>query len=75
MQRLVYHFFMKCFWNDELDAEANAAINFDWYHPQLASRHTLEECRSWFDGAGLAGDPGARRPYGITVLGLTCGCP
>jgi len=38
VQRLVYHFFMKCFWNDALTPAANAAINFDWYRPQHASR-------------------------------------
>jgi len=69
VQRLVYHFFMKCFWNDELDAEANAAINFDWYHPQLCSRHTLEECRDWFAGAGLEVTWEHVDPYGITVRG------
>jgi SAM-dependent methyltransferase len=69
VQRLVYHFFMKCFWNDELDAEANAAINFDWYHPQLCSRHTLDECRDWFSRAGLVVTWEHVDPYGITVRG------
>ena len=69
VQRLVYHFFMKCFWNDELDAEANAAINFDWYHPQLASRHTVEECRAWFDRAGLRVTREHVDPYGVTLWG------
>lgn len=69
VQRLLYHFFMKCFWNDELDAEANAAINFDWYHPQLSSRHTLEECRGWFDRAGLEVVRQHVDPYGLTVWG------
>jgi SAM-dependent methyltransferase len=69
VQRLVYHFFMKCFWNDELDAEANAAINFDWYHPQLCSRHTLDECRDWFSRAGLEVTWEHVDPYGITVRG------
>ena len=53
VQRLVYHHFMKCFWSEELDAEANAAVNFDWYHPQLSSRHTIDQCRKWFADAGL----------------------
>ena len=69
VQRLVYHFFMKCFWNDELDAEANAAINFDWYHPQLCSRHTLDECRDWFARAGLEVTWEHVDHYGITVRG------
>jgi hypothetical protein len=29
VQRFIYHFFTKCFWNPELDFESNAAINFD----------------------------------------------
>ena len=53
VQRLVYHFFLKCFWSPELDFEANAVINFDWYHPQLCSRHTLPEVESWFADADL----------------------
>jgi SAM-dependent methyltransferase len=69
VQRLVYHFFMKCFWNDEFDAEANAAINFDWYHPQLSSRHTLEECRGWFARAGLQITREHIDHYGITMRG------
>jgi SAM-dependent methyltransferase len=69
VQRLVYHFFMKCFWNEELDPDANAAINFDWYHPQLCSRHTLEECRDWFARAGLEVTWEHVDPYGITVRG------
>jgi SAM-dependent methyltransferase len=67
VQRLVYHFFMKCFWNDELDAEANAAINFDWYHPQLSSRHTVEECRGWLSRAGLRTTWEYVDHYGITM--------
>jgi hypothetical protein len=26
VQRFVYHFFMKCFWNEQLTAEENAVI-------------------------------------------------
>ena len=69
VQRLIYNSFMKCFWSDELDAEANAAINFDWYHPQLCSRHTLEECREWLSRAGLASTWEHVDHYGITVRG------
>jgi SAM-dependent methyltransferase len=69
VQRFIYHFFMKCFWNDELDHEANAAINFDWYHPQLSSRHTEDECRGWFSRAGLEVTWQYVDPYGITMRG------
>lgn len=69
VQRFVYHFFMKCFWSDELDPEANAAVNYDWYHPQDCTRHTLDEVLGWFEGAGLAVVHRHVDPYGITVRG------
>ena len=69
VQRLVYHFFMKCFWNDELDAEANAAINYDWYHPPLSTTHTVEEVREWFAEAGLEVVHEHIDHYGITIRG------
>lgn len=69
VQRFVYHFFMKCFWSDELDAEANAVVNYDWYHPDYCSRHTLDEVRAWFTTAGLEVVHEHVDPYGITVRG------
>jgi SAM-dependent methyltransferase len=69
VQRFVYHHFMKCFWSDELDPEANAAINYDWYHPQECSRHTLDEVLGWFADAGLDVVHRHVDHYGITVRG------
>jgi hypothetical protein len=70
VQRLIYHFFLKCFWNPDLEFEANAAINYDWYHPQLCSRHTVEEVRSWFDAAELTVVHSLVDHYGITMRGI-----
>jgi hypothetical protein len=42
VQRLLYQFFVKCYWNSELSDEDNNMVNFDWYHPSICSRHTLE---------------------------------
>lgn len=69
VQRFVYHHFFKCFWSDELDAQGNAAVNYDWYHPQDATRHTMEGVRHWFDAAGLKVVHSHRDEYGITVRG------
>lgn len=69
VQRLIYHFFMKCFWNDRLNVEDNAAINFDWYHPQDASRHRVNEVREWFDAGALAVVHEHVDHYGITIRG------
>ena len=70
VQRFVYHFFMKCFWNPALSFEENVAINYDWYHPQLASRHTSAEVERWFQDAGLKIVHICVDPYGITVRGV-----
>ncbi len=68
-QRLLYNFFLKCYWNDGLSAEENAAVNFDWYHPQNCTRHTMTEVLGWYDGAGLEVVWRHQDPYGITVHG------
>lgn len=69
LQRFIYHFFAKCFWNPDIDFEGNAAINYDWYHPQLCTRHTLEEVEGWFETAGLEIVHRYVDFYGITVRG------
>ena len=69
IQRLIYHFFMKCFWNPDLDFDANAAINYDWYHPQLCSKHSLEEVEDWFIKNELSIKHTNVDHYGITLRG------
>jgi SAM-dependent methyltransferase len=70
VQRLVYHFFMKCFWSPSMTLEENAAINFDWYHPQICKRYRVEEVRAWFARAGLEVVQECVDHYGITMRGL-----
>lgn len=69
LQRFIYHFFMKCFWNPEFSFDANNAINYDWYHPQLCSRHTRSEVRQWFLNEGLTVQYEFDDFYGITIRG------
>lgn len=69
LQRFIYHFFLKCFWNPELSFDDNAVINYDWYHPQLCSRHTVEEIREWFYRANLSIEHEHVDFYGITMRG------
>lgn len=69
VQRFIYHFFLKCFWNPELGHEENVAINYDWYHPQLCTRHTLDEVQEWFQEAGFQVQHEYLDPYGITMRG------
>ncbi len=69
LQRLFYHFFIKCFWNNEFSFEDNAVINYDWYHPQNCTRHTLNEIREWFTDNGLKINHEFVDYYGITMKG------
>lgn len=69
VQRFFYWNVMKCFWNDQYDFTTNVAINFDWYHPKYASRHTPEEVQSWFDENGLEVQRFNVVPSGIAAMG------
>jgi SAM-dependent methyltransferase len=69
VQRVLYHFFLKCFWNPEFSFHENAVINYDWFHPQLCSRHTLEEVRGWYQGEKLRITHEHVDFYGITMRG------
>ncbi|MGZ4261730.1 MAG: class I SAM-dependent methyltransferase, partial [Solirubrobacteraceae bacterium] len=53
VQRLIYWTFFKCFWNEELGEGVSNLVNFDWYHPPYASRHTEEEVLGWCRDANL----------------------
>jgi len=70
IQRFLYHFFMKAFWNPELSYHDNVVVNFDWYHPSTCSRHTLEEVHSWYEKAGLKVIHSFEDEYGITLRGV-----
>ncbi len=69
IQRFIYHFFMKCFWNNQLTFDENVAINYDWYHPQDCSRHTMDEIRMWYLENNLTILHEFEDFYGITVRG------
>jgi SAM-dependent methyltransferase len=69
VQRLLYHFFAKCYWNSGVSYEENILVNYDWYHPQVATRHTLQEVETWFEGAGLKIEHRCVDFYGITLRG------
>ncbi len=47
LQRFVYNHFFKCFWNDEWGFDYSNVVNFDWYHPKFAWRHSKNEIKDW----------------------------
>jgi hypothetical protein len=69
IQRFLYHFFMKCYWNPGLSYSENVTVNYDWYHPQLATRHTGEEVEGWFKANRLEVVQRFVDFYGITMRG------
>lgn len=48
IQRFIYWYFLKCFWAEDGNFERSVGVNFDWYFPKFAYRHTPEEVRKWF---------------------------
>jgi arsenite methyltransferase len=54
LQRLIYWYFVKLFWDESCTFDENHHVNFDWYHPRYAHRHTEEEIRRWCNEAGLS---------------------
>lgn len=53
VQRFLYWHFLKCFWSDGFSDNLNDLVNFDWYHPAAASRHSPDEVRRWCTDASL----------------------
>jgi arsenite methyltransferase len=47
LQRFIYQFFFKCFWNKSWGFEYSNMTNYDWYHPKFAWRHTKTEIQDW----------------------------
>lgn len=70
IQRFVYHFIMKCFWNSNLKFKENSAINYDWYHPQLCFRYELKDVLNWFKKQDLKVVHKHVDFYGITIRGI-----
>jgi arsenite methyltransferase len=68
VQRLVYWNMAKLFWNPDWSFEENHHVNFDWYHPRYAHRHTREEIETWCAECGLAIERLCEQDSGFTVV-------
>ncbi len=69
VQELIYNYFLKCWHNVGVDFAQSVAINLDWFHPEICSRHEISEVRSWFNHADLKITHEAEDSYGITIHG------
>jgi SAM-dependent methyltransferase len=70
VQRLLYWHVAKMFWNPNMTFEENNHLNFDWYAPRYAHRHTEDEVRRWFADAGLEITRFHVHEAGFTVRGV-----
>jgi SAM-dependent methyltransferase len=53
LQRMLYYTVIKCYWRDGVSFSDNVHVNFDWYYPRYAWRHTPDEIRSWLRSLSL----------------------
>lgn len=53
LQRWIYQNVFKCFWNNALSFQENVMVNFDWYLPPYAWRHTEEDVLGWLNDLNL----------------------
>lgn len=68
LQRFFYWNIAKAFHHEDLMIEEMNHINFDWYLPANAHRHTIDEVRGWCADAGLEIERENLQPAGITVI-------
>ncbi|HEX2052749.1 MAG TPA: class I SAM-dependent methyltransferase [Actinomycetota bacterium] len=68
VQRLFYWYFCKAFHHPDLSVEEMNHINYDWYAPRFAHRHTAEELNRWCAEAGLEVERQYLEPAGITMV-------
>ncbi len=53
VQRFIYWHFLKCFWDPSDNFERSVGVNFDWYYPKYAYRHTPAEVKKWYKESKL----------------------
>lgn len=68
LQRLLYNYFFKAFYRPEYTFAEMHHVNFDWYKPLNAHRHTPEEVQGWLAKNHLTASVFTVRPEGISVI-------
>ncbi len=70
VQRFIYWHFLKCFWAEDGDFERSVGVNFDWYYPKFAYRHTPDEVRKWYNDTKIKITTFKEIESGISVTGI-----
>ena len=69
VQRFIYWHFLKCFWDPSDNLERSVGVNFDWYYPKFAFRHSPHEVKSWFKLKNLKVTHFQEIESGISITG------
>lgn len=70
VQRFIYWHFLKCFWAEDNDFERSVGVNFDWYYPKFAYRHTPKEVKEWYKETKIKITSFKEIESGISVTGI-----
>jgi arsenite methyltransferase len=73
LQRLFYWHVFKIFYQPELTLQEMNHVNFDWYAPLNAHRHTPEELREWCKSLGLHIEHEFLEEAGISLIAKKAG--
>jgi arsenite methyltransferase len=68
VQELIYYGVIKAFYRPDWTFDEMNHVNFDWYRPTNARRHTEDEVRRYVDDAGLAIERFHVEPSGYSVV-------
>jgi arsenite methyltransferase len=68
VQRLFYWYICKAYHRPEFTFEEDNHINYDWFAPANAYRHTEDEVHVWCEEAGLTIEREVVQPSGITIV-------
>ena len=68
LQRFFYWHILKAFYRPEMSLEEMNHLNFDWYAPKNAHRHSSEDVRAWCATLGLAIEHEKVEEAGITTI-------
>jgi arsenite methyltransferase len=68
LQRFFYWHVAKAFWRPDMTFDEMNHINYDWYAPRNAHRHTEAEVRDWCAASGLEVVRNRVEEAGITVV-------
>jgi arsenite methyltransferase len=68
LQRLFYWHIFKAYFDPNLQLEEMNHINYDWYAPKNAHRHTIDEVQQWCSTASLKIIRQVVEPSGISIV-------